>query len=699
MIHRPRYLAAMDLAPNQRPPVALRYAIWTLACAISDEFGHFQDLFYRRARKYLEEDAARGYGEHVVSVAMAQTHVLLTLYEFRMMYFPRAWMSTGAAVRLCQMLALHRIDGAALEVKACAPPPRDWTEREERRRTFWMAFCMDKYASIGTGWPMAIDERDVTTHLPATEQAYNLSRPEQTQSLPDSLTPQGAARLSSFGGIALMACLFGRNLTHLHRPDADDGADGDADLNGAFWRRHRQLDNLLLNTTLCMPQKLRLPEGLSDPNAVWTVMCIHTSTICLHQAAIFKADKHRLPAHISGESKMRCIAAANETASIMRMISHTDMSASNPFVAFSLYVAARVFVQYLKSRPDDSQTSDSLSFLLTAMTALKRRNPFTESFLVQLDVDVESLVARAPELRARFRRSADQETWQRLSDRGKLPNQPNIEPGTRSCNHMSLSDDLPEFSQTTSYPSAGDVPTMLPYDSTGGGGSGIVGETAGGGSAGGHIFHNDAARRAAGTTSPPSTSSRPTPNSNTTSDFCTSLDGGVTAATAAATYTAAPAQLNVHHLSPGSSGRSFNASPASSHHNLGIGDPGGGSGGGSSCTTAATTISSSTSSPSAAAAVAAAQNFFASLPLFSQPPTTTNAAAMHDPHPQISPHNFAADDGTYSWMRDLIAADPTAAAAAEGQGLDDPATAAARLMGMAASLGQHLDMSAWTAMQ
>jgi hypothetical protein len=56
-------------------------------------------------------------------------------------------------------------------------------------------------------------------------------------------------------------------------------------------------------------------------------MCIHTSTICLHQAAIFKADKNRLPASVSSESKVRCITAANEIASIMRMVSHLDLSA------------------------------------------------------------------------------------------------------------------------------------------------------------------------------------------------------------------------------------------------------------------------------------------------------------------------------------------------------------------------------------
>lgn len=62
----------------------------------------------------------------------------------------------------------------------------------------------------------------------------------------------------------------------------------------------------------------------------------------------------------------------------------------NPFISFCVYVAARVFVQYLKTRPKDSQMNSSLQFLLQAMQALRRKNPLTESFLVQLDLDLES---------------------------------------------------------------------------------------------------------------------------------------------------------------------------------------------------------------------------------------------------------------------------------------------------------------------
>ena len=61
----------------------------------------------------------------------------------------------------------------------------------------------------------------------------------------------------------------------------------------------------------------------------------------------------------------------------------------NPFMAFCLYVAARVFVQYLKKMPTDQEVRQSLDFLLAAMQAIQMKNPLTESFLVQLNMDIE----------------------------------------------------------------------------------------------------------------------------------------------------------------------------------------------------------------------------------------------------------------------------------------------------------------------
>ncbi|KAJ5089500.1 hypothetical protein N7532_008184 [Penicillium argentinense] len=386
LIHRPRYFTNLNLAPHMRPPICLRYMIWCHAASVSDKYYGLHSHFYHRARKYAELDEMKGFGESIISLSHCQTWILIGTYEFRMIYFPRAWLSVGKATRLALMMGFNRLDGVGLDVKQSMFPPKDWTEREERRRTFWMAFCTDRYASIGTGWPMVIDENDIMTNLPASEESFLKSKPQRTLRLSDIIAGEGVSTLSPFACVCVLANLFGRNLNHIHRPQPQDN---DYDLNGEFWKRHRSHDNILLHIALSLPDHLRLPGGMDDVNVIFSNMSIHTSTICLHQAAIFKAEKNKMPNQIVTESKRRCLVAANQISSIMKMVSHIDLTTLNPFMSFCLYISARVFVQYLKSRPDDSTVHSSLQFVVSALNAMKNKNPLTESFLVQLDVDLE----------------------------------------------------------------------------------------------------------------------------------------------------------------------------------------------------------------------------------------------------------------------------------------------------------------------
>ena len=165
LLHRPRYFTSLNLAPHMRPPICLRYMIWCHAASVSDKYYDSHNHFYQRARKYSEMDEMKGFGENIITLAHCQTWILIGSYEFRMIYFPRAWLSVGKACRLALMMGFNRLDGVGLDVKQSMFPPKDWTEREERRRTFWMAFCTDRYASIGTGWPVVIDENDVCNPL------------------------------------------------------------------------------------------------------------------------------------------------------------------------------------------------------------------------------------------------------------------------------------------------------------------------------------------------------------------------------------------------------------------------------------------------------------------------------------------------------------------------------------------------------
>lgn len=139
----------------------------------------------------------------------------------------------------------------------------------------------------------------------------------------DLLEGRGISTLSTFGSMALIATLFGQILSQTSRPDPNDDVN---DLNSRYWQRHKSLDNILLDVALAMPNCLHLPVGLPDPNSVLCNMVIYTSVICLHQAAIFRAEKSNIPEQVVNKSKLRCTAAADQILNIMRTISHVDLS-------------------------------------------------------------------------------------------------------------------------------------------------------------------------------------------------------------------------------------------------------------------------------------------------------------------------------------------------------------------------------------
>ena len=177
--------------------------------------------------------------------------------------------------------------------------------------------------------------------LPVSEEAYECGTACKAPTLEEAMRPQDAARLSSFAGVVLVTHFFGLNLTHLHRPEPDQQEN---DVNGPFWKRHRTMDNDLLRTALQLPSSLRLPSGVRNPNIVFLNFALHSSTICLHSSAIFQAEKSQLPSAIIEQSRTRCILAAAEIASVMRLTSHLDVAGVSetiffPYRQFSLTTA------------------------------------------------------------------------------------------------------------------------------------------------------------------------------------------------------------------------------------------------------------------------------------------------------------------------------------------------------------------------
>ncbi|KAI1854719.1 hypothetical protein JX266_000837 [Neoarthrinium moseri] len=336
VLHPARYLQSFYSAPHMKPPMCLQYGIWAIASNGNEKYHHLHDVFYQRARQYAEADEMKGYGEHFITLQHAQAWCLITVDEAKSMLFTRAAMSSAKAVRLCEMLGLHRLDIPPEEISPTLLPPKDWLELEERRRTFWGTFCIDSHCAISTGWPHLIDSSEI--------------------------------------------------LKHVHRPKPDDNPQNYE--YGDFWKRHRELDNTLSSAFMFLPEDYRLPENYQDPTAINLNLNYHASIICLHLAAFEKMDQYKLPLFAKKASESRLMTAAQEIVNIVKMASHLKSSFRSPMTAISLYCAASVYI-FQSLETQSPKGIDNLDFVIAAMDAIGREHMVTRAFLKQVMLDIE----------------------------------------------------------------------------------------------------------------------------------------------------------------------------------------------------------------------------------------------------------------------------------------------------------------------
>ncbi|KAK6596472.1 transcriptional regulatory protein C530.05-like protein 13 [Botrytis cinerea] len=296
MIHEYRYYTSLTRAPLARPPICLRYAIWASAASLSDEYKSLEDLLYGRARRYL--DASDIKGEVFVTIYHAQTWCLIAMFEAKNARFSQSWMSAGRAVRLVQMLGLYALDA----------------ERE--------------------------DAKQILTNLPVSELSFRFGLVEETNPFTEAFSSGGLGQISPFSALLLATKLYGHNRVHLNINSPNECVEYVE--NGEFWKRHRRLDNALLNTFLYLPDSLRLPHGINDMNTAFVYMSIHASSINLHQGAIAASMKHGINPDVIRHSQVRTLTAEQEITNIMQQIDNVDVALLNSWTGFCLYVAGGV---------------------------------------------------------------------------------------------------------------------------------------------------------------------------------------------------------------------------------------------------------------------------------------------------------------------------------------------------------------------
>ncbi len=144
----------------------LRSAMRTIAAAMSAPAARFCDQLYAETRRLLEAYTATS--KEDIELGYIQAWLLLGFYELLRVGENQATLTAARCSRLVLMARLFEID-AALGCSDEEESPHDEEDSshvvEERRRTFWLAFCLDCFLYSRNEYPPTMQAEMVSVKV------------------------------------------------------------------------------------------------------------------------------------------------------------------------------------------------------------------------------------------------------------------------------------------------------------------------------------------------------------------------------------------------------------------------------------------------------------------------------------------------------------------------------------------------------
>lgn len=306
-------------------------------------------------------------------------------------------MSIARAIRLGHILGLHRLDSQNA-ADLTLPPPRDVTEEQERRRTFWVMFCTDRITSSTGGWPTMMDARSVSSKSSQhVDMAYTYIREKIQTRLPafgDSSSPTDLsasitlkqALRQDMWGLSTMACrivavqLFNECFNFSRGDYNDDYHENHNNMDNDIWKRLQQLDNSLTNAFATLPLGLRCPDNVTNVDAVFINLQLHTALICIYRAVTTKShvDIGAFP-----QIHSRVFQSALQIVTIVALVADISTCFRNPLISFAAYITASFFLtDCIES--SSRQSEENFMALIELMIEVGKTNTFTASLAIRL---------------------------------------------------------------------------------------------------------------------------------------------------------------------------------------------------------------------------------------------------------------------------------------------------------------------------
>lgn len=267
MVHKQRYFSwtgEEDVSPARS---CLRSAMRTVAAAMSSQFYIFADALYSQTRRMLEAQSVGDTGlpwmtrtrdpQGRIEHERIQAWLLLAHCEFLRKPEHQAHLTAERTFRLLQLSRLVELDihdgnaptsgHSTLSSSTSSPAPQTlpdeaWVETEEKRRTLWAAFVLDRLASMLNDRPIMLHEEIIYTRLPMPEQDFQTcNQPTHMGFLLETMSnTESCASLPPFAKCVVLANLFGRCVAHRRLAQSVFLSSSETESQD-FWMRHESL--------------------------------------------------------------------------------------------------------------------------------------------------------------------------------------------------------------------------------------------------------------------------------------------------------------------------------------------------------------------------------------------------------------------------------------------------------------------------
>ncbi|KAI1654624.1 fungal-specific transcription factor domain-containing protein [Daldinia decipiens] len=337
ILHQRRYFSWARNIAKAGAQSCLRYAMWTLAASVSAHYQNIGDSLYRCTKQALEALDPKCVGITMTEIEKVQAWLLLAIHEFMCVDFSKGWESAGRAFTLIQLNWHHYTSGSDVSLTR-----EDWVDAEQKRRTFWLAYCLDRFISIRNNSPVTFSEQN-TIRLPAPEVDFQNEQPTVSRFLSEAITAMDAKCTSAFAECIVVATVVGRALNHGQQSVVDNMYIHESQ---GFWEQHEWINSTVVQRMDMFNQNCPTAAQEADPMLLFISMMWRTTVLYMYQLiklVIHPSDEKR---SVLADYTRQSTTAAKEIVNLTNKLSQLNSFKVHPFTPIPLSLCAEFFVTY-----------------------------------------------------------------------------------------------------------------------------------------------------------------------------------------------------------------------------------------------------------------------------------------------------------------------------------------------------------------